>query len=61
LKEIKGLEKYYLYHTSIGDIYYELHNKQEAKRSYETALHLTTSQQEQQLLMSKIGSCETAQ
>jgi RNA polymerase sigma factor (sigma-70 family) len=59
LKEIKGLEKYYLYHTSIGDIYYELDNRQEAKRSYETALPLTTSQREQQLLMSKIGSCET--
>ena len=57
LKEIKGLENYYLYHTSIGEIYYELNNKQAAKKFYEKALELTTSQQEQQLLKNKIVSC----
>lgn len=57
LKEIKGLENYYLYHTSIGEIYYELQNKQEAKKFYEAALQLTTSQQERELLKNKIGSC----
>jgi RNA polymerase sigma-70 factor (ECF subfamily) len=57
LKEIKGLENYYLYHTSIGEIYYELNNKQAAKKFYEAALRLTTSQQEQQLLKNKITSC----
>jgi predicted RNA polymerase sigma factor len=56
--KIKGLEDYYLYHTSIGEIYFELENKGKAKKFYETALHLTTSHQEQQLLMKKISSCE---
>jgi RNA polymerase sigma factor (sigma-70 family) len=58
LLKIKGLENYYLYHTSIGEIYYELQNKQAAKKFYETALQLTTSQPEQQLLRSKILSCD---
>jgi RNA polymerase sigma factor (sigma-70 family) len=57
LTEIKGLENYYLYHTSIGEIYYELDNKPAAKKYYETALRLTTSLQEQQLLKNKIMSC----
>jgi len=54
---IKGLENYYLYHTSIGEIYFEMQNKQEAKKFYETALQLTTSQQQQQLLKDKILHC----
>jgi RNA polymerase sigma factor (sigma-70 family) len=57
LTAISGLENYYLYHTSIGEIYYELDNKQAAKKYYEAALRLTTSQQEQQLLRNKIMSC----
>ena len=61
LLQIKGLENYYLYHTSIGEIYYELHDKDKAKKFYEKALHLTTSRQEQQLLISKINNCVTVQ
>jgi RNA polymerase sigma-70 factor (ECF subfamily) len=61
LLQIKGLENYYLYHTSIGEIYYELHDKDKAKKFYEKALHLTTSRQEQQLLISKINNCFTVQ
>lgn len=58
LLSIKGLDDYYLYHTSIGEIYFEMEKKAEAKKFYETALHLTASQQEQQLLRKKIRSCE---
>jgi RNA polymerase sigma-70 factor (ECF subfamily) len=61
LLKIKGLENYYLYHTSLGEIYYEMHDTDKAKSFYERALHLTTSRQEQQLLMSKISNCETVQ
>ncbi len=61
LLKIKGLENYYLYHTSVGEIYYELQKKDKAKKFYEKALHLTTSRQEQQLLISKINNCETVQ
>jgi RNA polymerase sigma-70 factor (ECF subfamily) len=61
LLQIKGLEDYYLYHTSIGEIYFELQNKKMAKKFYKTALHLTNSKQEQQLLQIKISNCETVQ
>jgi RNA polymerase sigma factor (sigma-70 family) len=57
LKEIKGLESYYLYYTSIGEMYYELGNKAEARKYYEAALKLTTSRQEHQLLENKIQNC----
>jgi len=58
LLKIKGLEGYYLYHTSVGEIYFEMNNKKKAKQSYEIALQLTTSHQEQKLLKKKIDSCE---
>jgi RNA polymerase sigma factor (sigma-70 family) len=61
LLQIKGLENYYLYHTSIGEIYFELHQKRKAKEFYEKALHLTNSRPEQQLLMAKINNCDTVQ
>jgi RNA polymerase sigma factor (sigma-70 family) len=57
LLEIKGLENYYLYHTCIGELYFELENKTTAKEYYEAALELTTSKQEQQLLRDKIETC----
>jgi RNA polymerase sigma-70 factor (ECF subfamily) len=58
LLQIKGLENYYLYHTSIGEIYFELQNKELAKKFYEAALRLTSSIKEQQLLKKKIASCD---
>jgi len=61
LLEIKGLENYYLYYTSLGEIYYELLDKGMAKTFYEKALKLTTSRQEKQLLLAKIHGCETVQ
>jgi len=61
LLQIKGLENYYLYHTSLGEIYYELHDKDKAKMFYENALRLTASRQQQQLLISKINNCDTVQ
>jgi RNA polymerase sigma-70 factor (ECF subfamily) len=57
LMQIKGLENYYLYHTSIGEVYYELNNKTEAKKYFEKALALTNSKKEQQLLEGKIQNC----
>lgn len=58
LQQIKGLEKYYLYHTAIGEIYFELHRKNEARHYYQKALTLTRSLVEQQLLQEKIKSCD---
>jgi RNA polymerase sigma-70 factor (ECF subfamily) len=57
LLEIKGLDHYYLYHTCLGEIYFELHDKEKARQYFETALRLTSSKQEQQLLIGKINSC----
>jgi len=57
LQQIKGLEHHHLYYASIGEIYFELQNKEEAKRFYQKALKLTSSGFEQQLLISKINNC----
>jgi predicted RNA polymerase sigma factor len=57
LLNIKGLEKYYLYHASAGEIYFELDRKEEAKRYFRQALRLTNSISEQQLLLEKISRC----
>jgi RNA polymerase sigma-70 factor (ECF subfamily) len=57
LMKIEGLENYYLYYTCIGEVYYELNNKTEAGKFYQKALKLTTSKQEQQLIMEKIKNC----
>lgn len=57
LQQIKGLENYYLYYASIGEVYYELNNKEEAKNYYEAALKLTGSKKEKQLIEEKIQNC----
>ena len=57
LLNIRELDGYYLYHTSLGEIYFELGRKEEARRAYEQALQLTASKQEQLLLLEKIRSC----
>jgi predicted negative regulator of RcsB-dependent stress response len=57
LMKIKGLENYYLYYTSIGEAYYGMNDKTEAKKFCEKALKLTSSKQEQQLINEKIKNC----
>ena len=57
LQQIRGLENYYLYYASIGEVYFELNKKEEAKKYYEKALKLTTSKKEQQLIAEKIQNC----
>ena len=54
---IKDLEDYYLYHTSVGELYFELNNKTEAKKYFQKALLLATSRQEQELLVDKLEKC----
>ena len=56
--KIKGLEDHHLYYTSIGEIYFEMENKIKAKKFFEKALELTSSEHEQQLLITKINNCE---
>ncbi len=57
LQKIKGLEHHHIYYASIGEIYFELQNKDEAKKFYQKALKFTSSGHEQQLLISKINNC----
>jgi RNA polymerase sigma-70 factor (ECF subfamily) len=57
LLAIKELEENHLYHTAIGEMYFELAQKDQAKERYEQALRLTASRQEQQLLRDKIRQC----
>src|SRR5258705_4928839 len=57
LRQIKGLENHHLYYASIGEIYFDLENKPEAKKFYQKALDLTSSAYEQQLLKNKINNC----
>jgi len=58
LQKISGLEHHHLYLASIGEIYFEMQNKTEAKKFYQKALYLTSSGHEQQLLVNKIKNCE---
>ncbi|HMK20272.1 MAG TPA: sigma-70 family RNA polymerase sigma factor [Chitinophagaceae bacterium] len=57
LQQIKGLEDHHLYYTSIGEIYFDLENKPEAKKFFEKALELTSSGYDQQLLITRISNC----
>ena len=57
LQEIKGLEDHHLYYVSIGEIYFDLENKPEAKKFFEKALELTSSGYDKQLLINRISSC----
>ena len=57
LEAINGLEKYYLYHTALGEVYFEMHQPVIARQHYQKALPLTKSVAEQQLLQEKIKGC----
>jgi RNA polymerase sigma factor (sigma-70 family) len=54
---IKELEKYYLYHTAVGELYFKLNDREKAKEYFHTALSLTASKQERGLLESKLEKC----
>ena len=58
LLEITSLGKYYLYHTALGEVYLALGYAAEARKAFETALTLTQSSAEQQLLSGKIKDAE---
>ncbi|MGY3792973.1 RNA polymerase sigma factor [Aquimarina sp. 433] len=55
IKDQKLLEKYYLYHATLGDIYQQLIQPNIAVGYYQNAMKLTQSAPEKQLLKSKIG------
>jgi RNA polymerase sigma-70 factor (ECF subfamily) len=57
LRFIKGLEHHHLYHASIGEMYFDLNEKENAKPYFEKAASLTRSQSEKKLLAEKIRLC----
>jgi RNA polymerase sigma factor (sigma-70 family) len=57
LRDIKGLEHHHLYYASIGEMYFELQEKENARTYFEKAILLTNSQTEKQLLLEKISLC----
>ena len=57
LQQIKGLEQHHLYYASIGEMYFDLEQKGNAKTFFEKAFQLTSSQAEKQLLLEKISLC----
>lgn len=57
LQDLKGLEHHYLYHASIGEMYFDLGKKDDAKPYFQKAFQLTSSQTEKKLLLEKINLC----
>jgi RNA polymerase sigma-70 factor (ECF subfamily) len=57
LKAIRGLENHHLYYASIGEMYLELEEKENARKFFEKAISLTHSHTEKQLLFEKINLC----
>lgn len=55
VKDHKLLQKYYLYHATIGEIYQRLNQVTKAVDAYQKAIQLTQSKLEQQFLKEKIG------
>ncbi len=54
LLKIEGLEKSHYYHTALGDFYVKMKETTTAKKHYETAIELTSSKAEWQLIWKKI-------
>ncbi len=54
LQQLKGLEKNQYYHTALGDFYVQLQENTTAIHHYQTAIQLTTSKAEWQLIWKKI-------
>ena len=57
LKTISGLENYYLYYATAGELYLETGLKQEAREHFQKAAALTQSQSEKQFLLDRLRLC----
>ncbi len=55
IKNNKVIEKYYLYHATLGEIYMRMHQNTKAVIHYQKAIQLTQSKQEQQFFKDKIA------
>lgn len=57
LHKIKGLDHHHLNFATIGEMYFELDEKENARTYFEKAISLTQSQSEIHLLREKINLC----
>lgn len=57
MQRINGLEQHHLYHASLGELYWELGNREAARNCFSTALALTLSPAERELLARKRDRC----
>ncbi len=58
LKNLKGFEDSRHYNTALGEMYFRIGKNQEANDYFETALALTASNAEQDLIKKKISACK---
>ncbi len=57
LRKIKGLDNHHLYHAALGEVFYQLNKKSEARHHFEQAYRLTASRAERQFIDGKIRNC----
>jgi RNA polymerase sigma-70 factor (ECF subfamily) len=55
--EMQGMEKYYLYHATLGELYLQTGDKIDAALHFQKAMELTSSKAEKELLAVKMGRC----
>lgn len=58
LQQIRGLEHHHIYYASLGEMYFDLQQKDLAKKYFEKAYQLTNSQREKQLMKEKMEMCK---
>lgn len=56
----KKLEGYYLYHSTLGELYFQTGNHSKAKTCFEKAIRMTSSEIEKKLLNGKLEKIRTA-
>lgn len=57
LEEIRGLDNNHLYHTALGEVYFDEGRNNEARQCFQKALNLAINLPEQQLLRNKLEGC----
>jgi len=60
LPDREMLDNYYLYHSTLGELYVQKGDLILAKKYFEKAISMTTSEAEKKLLKKKLGEIEKA-
>jgi RNA polymerase sigma-70 factor (ECF subfamily) len=57
VKKMQGMDNYYLYHATLGELYLQTGDKKQAAAHLEKALELTSSLAEKELIKTKLERC----